>query len=327
MSNLTQVQASDFLYEYTLRTTVPLFLLETTFYGAVIAASSLYGYLALSKGFLLRRARVAKFVATGIFATMATVHWALSLRRILDILRGRVLPFDNSAIDPLFLNEAFGGIVLETGLFAHWASQIAFNIHRSSPADLRFEHLLPPDAASVVFLTVNILLSDAIVLWRMCILWRKNIVVLTLAVMLWLATLGSYDHACSLRLSIVNINDEITMLRADTEVERFNQYLPFQPAFSETALGSATLALSLVSNVASTSLISWKAWFQRKQIREYLSSGSRRTFIERFMALLVESSLFYCALWEKPECQIDVRFVGFLAERQEVWNPTNPTPP
>ncbi|KAI0030276.1 hypothetical protein K488DRAFT_54556, partial [Vararia minispora EC-137] len=149
---------------------------------------------------------------------------------------------------------------------------------------------------------------DAIVLWRMCILWKDSITVLALAAVLWFATVGPYIS-----------------------------YLPFlpvgplsytnstiQPVFSDTAIGTATLILSLASNLIATSLISWRAWRHRQEIRDHLISGTRRTMVERLLALLVESGVLYCAVWVNPfDCSVysgsfDYLVTDFVYHKQQV---------
>ncbi|KAI0665760.1 hypothetical protein C8Q78DRAFT_1157430 [Trametes maxima] len=55
-------------------------------------------------------------------------------------------------------------------------------------------------------------------------------------------------------------------------------------------------ALSLISNVAATSLIAAKTWKHRQALRELMTSSSGGTRVQKIMFLLVESGVIYCAL-------------------------------
>ncbi|KAI0030277.1 hypothetical protein K488DRAFT_87912 [Vararia minispora EC-137] len=324
MSNATEAQAeaSSLLYDFTFRRTLPLFILETAFFGMASAAALLYGCIVLSKGLGRRYAGIAKLAAAAALATIIVVHWALSLDQILDIFWGRVIPLvGEGTADASIFVLLFGGIVLETALFgafcsllaaavfilvdkglryrpnrvmlaliiimfllsaAHWSSQVAFDYSIHPTADFWIsKRFLPAIACSLIFLTANVLLSDAIVLWRMYILWKNNVAVPIIGVVLWIVTLG---------LSVANIRRELQLIKPSIDGT-------VQPSYSNPSLGSATQAFSLITNVIATSLISWKAWGHRKQIRRYFCSGTRTTMVERVMALLVESGMLYCVIW------------------------------
>ncbi|ETW84731.1 hypothetical protein HETIRDRAFT_116888 [Heterobasidion irregulare TC 32-1] len=63
------------------------------------------------------------------------------------------------------------------------------------------------------------------------------------------------------------------------------------------ALQYASWALSLATNLATTSLIGYKAWKHRQSIKDNLGQGNSRTKVEKIMALLVESGGIYCIFW------------------------------
>ncbi|KAI0687965.1 hypothetical protein C8T65DRAFT_127594 [Cerioporus squamosus] len=67
--------------------------------------------------------------------------------------------------------------------------------------------------------------------------------------------------------------------------------------FSDNLWGIVTALSSLVTNIVATTLIAYRAWEHRRIIMSYLRGSSRRTQVERTLALLVESGLLYCALW------------------------------
>ncbi|RDX50554.1 hypothetical protein OH76DRAFT_457410 [Lentinus brumalis] len=69
--------------------------------------------------------------------------------------------------------------------------------------------------------------------------------------------------------------------------------------FNGDVWGIAAGLSSLLTNMFATILIACRAWEHRRTIMFYLRArgSSRRTQVERTLALLVESGLLYCALW------------------------------
>ncbi|KAI0030278.1 hypothetical protein K488DRAFT_87913 [Vararia minispora EC-137] len=308
------------LYDY-IRQSIPLFILETYFLGLFLTASLLYCYITLSKGVRRRPSRITKLVAIASMATIVIVHWALGLEQSNAALWECTaqLWLAGYSLMPLFMLPVYGGLQLETAAFgsfcalfavavsvfikrglqqrrsvlmflliilmfllsaAHWAFQVAFV---SSNWLVREEAVLQPGAVPIALETVNVLLSDAIVLWRMCVLWRNDVAILVLAGVLWLVNIG---------VSIANVISEYYW-----QTHPMQYMLQVQPIYTDTVLGSVALALSLASNLAATSLISWKAWRHRQLIRRHLSSGAKRTRVERVMSLLIESGTLYCVIW------------------------------
>ncbi|KAI0759533.1 hypothetical protein BD413DRAFT_617709 [Trametes elegans] len=68
------------------------------------------------------------------------------------------------------------------------------------------------------------------------------------------------------------------------------------PLYRCTIFGALSLALSLFTNAVATALIAAKAWQHRRFLRAHLGHRSRRTQVERALALLVESGAGYCVL-------------------------------
>ncbi|KAI0312905.1 hypothetical protein OF83DRAFT_1143802 [Amylostereum chailletii] len=124
-------------------------------------------------------------------------------------------------------------------------------------------------------LTVNIVFSDAIVLWRAWVLHSRGRVVLGVSVALLFATAA---------LSIVDTRDACASLS-------------LRQLFTGNVYGAAAFLLSWTTNVWATSLIAMKAWRYRRFIVRHLDGGSTHTRMENVMALLVESGLLYCLFW------------------------------
>ncbi|VDB96626.1 unnamed protein product [Peniophora sp. CBMAI 1063] len=151
-----------------------------------------------------------------------------------------------------------------------------------------FHHIAP-----VVLLSMNIVMSDAIVLWRVVVLWEKGRrpdVVITAIAMLGL----------TIALTITNL---VSILKVD-QSKLQNMFTPNYFAESLTTgiqsgdfFGLLALAASLGSNIVATCLVGNKAWRYRRQIVERFRHGVSRTMAERVVGLLVESGALYCVVW------------------------------
>ncbi|GJE87216.1 hypothetical protein PsYK624_032990 [Phanerochaete sordida] len=108
-----------------------------------------------------------------------------------------------------------------------------------------------------------IAISDVIVSWRACALWPRQWIVRGLSVLLFLGTLASLIYG---------------------GISTFGPGLP----------GSV---LSWVTNLWSTSLISWKAWQHRRSMKEALGVGMARTKAESILLLFIDSGLLYAIVW------------------------------
>ncbi|RDX47373.1 hypothetical protein OH76DRAFT_1354415, partial [Lentinus brumalis] len=112
-----------------------------------------------------------------------------------------------------------------------------------------------------------------VVWWRACVLWPANRAVRLVCMIMILLTISM--HLPSL---------------AST----------FQATYGDMLIddlwGIITGLSSLLTNIIATTLIAYRAWQHRRTIMTYLRA-SRRTQVERTLALLVESGLLYCALW------------------------------
>jgi len=137
-------------------------------------------------------------------------------------------------------------------------------------------------------LSLNVLLSDAVVLWRVYTAWDRRRWVLVLCCILSL---------CTLTLTIAymaNVNIDSLVLATGSVVIAD---LP-NPGFDGSKLGIAILSSSLFSNICATVLVAFKAWRYRKEIGNRLQNiSTRRTMVERVFALLLESGLVYSFIW------------------------------
>ncbi|VDC06863.1 unnamed protein product [Peniophora sp. CBMAI 1063] len=169
---------------------------------------------------------------------------------------------------------------------AHWAVSVQYftaDAHAINQSG-NDNDVVPPVTALVVLLTLNAVMGDAIVLWRMCVVWKNKRPILVFAVGLALVTLA---------LNIVNV-----VVTADNNGYQ-NKFLVQQnvPVFSETILGIMAAFISLASNACATMLVGIKVWLLRSQLANHAHTSDRRTVVERFMELLVDSGLVYTGIW------------------------------
>ncbi|ETW76290.1 hypothetical protein HETIRDRAFT_480361 [Heterobasidion irregulare TC 32-1] len=122
--------------------------------------------------------------------------------------------------------------------------------------------------------TINGILSDAVVVWRAWVLWQDNRK-LVLAPLVLL--LGSLCILC-VQIGLQTASDLTDSI----------------PPNALNKVRTSSWALSLATNTVATSLIGYKAWSHRRFLKANLSHGSRKTKVEKVLAILVETGLFYC---------------------------------
>ncbi|KZV60428.1 hypothetical protein PENSPDRAFT_760003 [Peniophora sp. CONT] len=143
-----------------------------------------------------------------------------------------------------------------------------------------------------MLVAVNVALSDAVVLWRMCLVWERARPVVALGAGLIAATLG------------VNITSSVVIARRlldPTPVTENNSDWALLFSYGTKYVGLAGAFMSLASNLCATVLVGVKAWLHRIQVCKYLRSdivGKRRvSLVQSVMELLAESGVVYTAIW------------------------------
>ncbi|KAI1789963.1 hypothetical protein LXA43DRAFT_1150839 [Ganoderma leucocontextum] len=111
---------------------------------------------------------------------------------------------------------------------------------------------------------INFIISDAIVWWRACGIWRNNVVY------------GMGPSLVALTLSITPTTTLGLLL-------------------GENAYTYVSVMLSLITNVTATSLIAYKAWCHRQLVKTYLNAAGLKSRVLKALGLLVESGVAYCA--------------------------------
>ncbi|THG94963.1 hypothetical protein EW026_g6597 [Hermanssonia centrifuga] len=117
---------------------------------------------------------------------------------------------------------------------------------------------------------VNTWISDTIVIWRAWGLWNRSLKVITMPVLLWIA---------SLAIGIANI-------RASS--------IPDSGTLAANSLRVTTtsLALPFVTNMWVVGLISYRYWIYHKEVVSVL--GPQRARYRGILVLFIESGAFYC---------------------------------
>ncbi|KAM5542712.1 hypothetical protein V8D89_003673 [Ganoderma adspersum] len=112
-----------------------------------------------------------------------------------------------------------------------------------------------------ITLAVNILIGDAVVWWRVCVIWQHKVV-----------------NCIGLLLSGSIQSTELVFLIA------------------QNGYAQASVVLSLSTNVLATSLVAYKAWVHRQLLKQHLASAGTTSQVLKALALLIESGCIYCVL-------------------------------
>ncbi|TFK82405.1 hypothetical protein K466DRAFT_500392 [Polyporus arcularius HHB13444] len=126
-----------------------------------------------------------------------------------------------------------------------------------------------------IILTVNVLLGDAIVWWRVLAIWPNSLIVQVACVIL-------LHDSCP-----ETVFTDVTLANL--------AMVPSGTMFEQDLFGLTASVLSLASNLVATALVWCKAWEHRKFISSVSLGRSSR--VEKVLALLVESGAVYCVLW------------------------------
>ncbi|THH10903.1 hypothetical protein EW146_g8227 [Bondarzewia mesenterica] len=129
--------------------------------------------------------------------------------------------------------------------------------------------------------SINFLVGDSIVIWRVWILYDgKRKVMIVPIIPLIIATVTTF--------LVGGLQSRVF----STNVEDPNDIYNVLAFWFQVA----TYGLELATNLAATSLIAYKAWKHRKLIKSALGPR-KKTKVEKVLALLVESGVLYCILW------------------------------
>ena len=93
-------------------------------------------------------------------------------------------------------------------------------------------------------------MSDAVVLWRMCIVWDRKRLVICFGAALSVITLG---------LNVANVIDT-AVLHASWGSSASFDHENVVEVFGQSPVGLAAVFMSLLSNACATTLVGLKAW-------------------------------------------------------------------
>ncbi|KAI0084286.1 hypothetical protein BDY19DRAFT_971989 [Irpex rosettiformis] len=132
-----------------------------------------------------------------------------------------------------------------------------------------------PTCALMALVAVNVILSDAIVLFRACTILDAKRAVRAISVVLFVILLGT---------SLYNIY---------TTCAIFGMMCSFC-SFS----GIMVVSTSFVLNVWATAIVGYKACVHKRTVKNFFAQGDNtRVRPERVLTFIVDSGLLYCTLW------------------------------
>jgi len=219
-----------------------------------------------NKGLSYRPRRVLLAVTLTMYAS-AAIHWAFSLQPLLTASASR------RATISTVIASCTSPVLADCPKLT--ASRIGFGVAHMGADPFAW------GGVEVSLVVLNFLLSDAVVLWRAWILWERSLPIKMFSLMLYFSTLG---------MSVAHIYIPLHERSMDKLIEG--------DLFVLDQWGLATLVLSLVTNVWATFLIALKCWHHRREIRNFLEGAASTTsFVERVCLLLIETGIFYVAVW------------------------------
>ncbi|KAL5504107.1 hypothetical protein ACEPAH_8180 [Sanghuangporus vaninii] len=125
-------------------------------------------------------------------------------------------------------------------------------------------------------LLINYVLTDGVVVWRAWVLCKdgsKKILIVPL--FLLLCTSLSVLTTIAIRVTMLVIGEKL-----DSVID---------------VMQMVNLVLSLLTNICATSIIGWRAWQHRQEVREVVSKErGTNSKVGTILVLLVESGLIYC---------------------------------
>ncbi|TFL03372.1 hypothetical protein BDV98DRAFT_503949 [Pterulicium gracile] len=126
------------------------------------------------------------------------------------------------------------------------------------------------------------IIGDSVVIWRAWVISNRHKAIFAPIIFLLAATAFA-------------IIDVICL----TEVEDDVSHTTSIPPGSRTCTWSEPIAwaLSLCTNILSTSIIAWQVWSHRRFMKNELGNRYPRSRSERVLVLLVESGFIYCLFW------------------------------
>ncbi|KAI0309541.1 hypothetical protein OF83DRAFT_1179507 [Amylostereum chailletii] len=138
--------------------------------------------------------------------------------------------------------------------------------------------------AEQVLLAAIFIMSDTIVLWRACVIWSMHkgmrifsVVLIVVQICIWVV----YMFGATVYYSLPGIPASFLTLGSPS---------------ATVAINASALSWTLIVNVWATSMIAYKTWIHRRDVRLYLSNRTQKSAVEAVFLILVESGVLYSIL-------------------------------
>ncbi|PIL28082.1 hypothetical protein GSI_09836 [Ganoderma sinense ZZ0214-1] len=234
-------------------------------YGVLTILCGLSYYALLTQS--NRRSRATIILGLTVFSLFASTTM-YTVASILDCQSYLISSFATSGLS-----------VSYNGYYSH-----AIDSALKTVPNLTKDYTIFQSCSSSTTLIINLLLGDAIVCWRTCVVWHQSRTVKALCGALLSVTLlvGAVDSTQSCQLWKLDPDPDISGKMGTV--------------FEGIAIGLSACILSLSTNALATLLAACKAWQLRRRLRRYLGMGSRTSQVQKLLLLLIESGAIYCAL-------------------------------
>ncbi|KAI0316953.1 hypothetical protein OF83DRAFT_1124035 [Amylostereum chailletii] len=191
-----------------------------------------------------------------------------------------LIPISTSVLISNGLNNRPRCIMLLVLLFMYAVSASGWAINMKIAWD-ELNVLLPGSFHPASEVSEDNLLSDAIVLWRTCVIWNLSKAIVSMTVLVLICLLG--------------INVAYTLTSAAWSIPSISKAFPHLSTVEEPIL-VALFSASAFANVWATSMIGCKTWTHQRDIRRYLRDRPTRSAVGDVLLLLVESGIVYSML-------------------------------
>ncbi|KAH9970962.1 hypothetical protein BGW80DRAFT_1460868 [Lactifluus volemus] len=222
----------------------------------VIRATSREQFVLLLVPAMLEGFFFGLYTALFAFSTFFTLRKGLSNRTRYAMLAVSVVMYAASAI--------------------HWTLTFAHAIRSLRIG--QFTTTLPEMIAVACLPSINIILSDGIVLWRAWLLWDRRVVLFILPFLFLV---------CTVVFTIVDL-----VYQSDILITHSMRHANTGQDFAWAILG-----LSVGTNLWATSLMFIRAWQHRRFLRSLFDTENAKSKAEKTLAFLVESGAIYLCIW------------------------------
>ncbi|TFK81539.1 hypothetical protein K466DRAFT_656110 [Polyporus arcularius HHB13444] len=256
-----EVQLALWYEGYNLKDSMINVALLTMFFGLLTVLSAVAAYVLLSKQIERRRSALMLLAIVAMWTT-TLAYWVANIVAVVEaytVLRDLTTHLSNRMLG---MQDCLAAL-------AAAASAASGSCMQGDP--------------------LRVTIGDSIVWWRAWVLWPDNRVV-RCSMLTFTSVLDTADVCLQVARQAA---PGVGSFKLPTEGDQFIE----GSMFAGSAYGLLAGLCCLLTNVAATSLIAYRAWEHRCIIMSYLRRSSRRTQVERTLALLVESGLLYCTLW------------------------------